>query len=150
MFVSTFVPTLLAVRGLPGSGKSSLAGTFGEAVVSADDYFSVGGIYRFDGTKLAAAHADCQARCRGLLESGMSVAVANTFTEAWEIAVYVKIAAETGARLVVVDCFDGGMTDEELARKNVHGVPQASIATMRARWVHDWRAGEQRAPWERG
>ena len=148
--MSTLVPTLLAVRGLPGSGKTTVAHQIGEAVVSADDFFDVGGIYRFDGGKLGAAHADCQARCRGLLESGMSVAVANTFTEAWEIAVYVRIAAETGARFVVVDCFDGGMTDEELARKNVHGVPQASIATMRARWVHDWRAGEQRAPWERG
>ena len=148
--MSTLAPTLLAVRGLPGSGKSSLALQFGEAVVSADDYFNVGGIYRFDLTKLGAAHADCQARCRGLLESGMSVAVANTFTEAWEIAVYVRIAAETGARFVVVDCFDGGMTDEELARKNVHGVPQASLATRRARWVQDGRAGEQRAPWDRG
>jgi hypothetical protein len=42
------------------------------------------------------------------------------------------------------------MSDEELAQKNVHGVPVAGIAAMRARWEHDWRSSDPRAPWERG
>jgi hypothetical protein len=54
--------------------------------------------------------------------------------------------------VVVVDVFDGGLTDEDLAARNVHGVPLAGIRAMRARWETDLLAAqnnEPRAPWER-
>lgn len=141
---------LYILRGLPGSGKSTLAlSLYNVEVFSADDHFMVEGEYRFDPSKLPAAHAACQDATLNTLEYGTNVAVANTFTQRWEIEPYVKIAAETGSRLVIIDLFDGGMTDEELAQKNVHGVPVKSIRDMRARWEHDWRAGDPRPPWQR-
>lgn len=145
---------LTLVRGLPGSGKSSFARSIVHIAerryVSADDFFGHGeGVYRFDPSKLGAAHAWCQSHASGCLSRRESVAVANTFTQRWEMEPYLRMAAEFGARVVVVDCFDAGMSDEELAAKNVHGVPVAGIAAMRARWEHDWRAGDPRAPWER-
>jgi len=148
---------LYIVRGLPGSGKS----TFGRSVehttgevpecFAADDFF-VGddGVYRFDRFKLPQAHAACQAGVKATLETGASCIVANTFTERWEMQPYLDMARHSDARIIVVDCYDGGMTDAELATKNVHGVPEASIAAMRQRWEHDWRSGDPRAPWERG
>lgn len=144
------VPVLFVVRGIPGSGKSTTADKICDLVYSADDYF-VGedGVYRFDGTKLKVAHERCQELVRYAISCGDSVAVANTFTQRWEMEPYLRMAAEYGSRVVVVDCFDGGMTDEKLEEINVHGVPLDGIRAMRARWEHDWRAGDPRPPWER-
>jgi hypothetical protein len=75
--------------------------------------------------------------------------VANTFTQRWEMEPYLRMASQYGARIVVIDAFDGGMTDEELAVKNIHGVPVEGIRAMRNRWEADWRAGDPRPPWER-
>lgn len=150
---------LTLVRGLPGSGKSSYArsiwiGTEADediktGICSADDFFTVKGVYTFDANKLADAHADCQYRTRMGLMAGMNIVVANTFTCRWEMEPYLQIASEVGARIVVVDCFDGGMDDATLASTNVHGVPESSIALMRGRWEHDWRSGNPVAPWLR-
>ena len=39
--------------------------------------------------------------------------------------------------LQVIDLFDGGLTDAQLAARNIHGVPEATIAKMRARYHHN-------------
>lgn len=149
---------LTLVRGLPGSGKSSFSNAiwFGDpqhdiktAIYSADDFFTVNGIYAFDGGKLGAAHADCQARTKAALMEGLNVVVNNTFSCRWEMEPYLQMAEETGARVVVVDTFDAGMDDATLASRNVHGVPESTIATMRSRWEHDWRSGNPVFPWLR-
>jgi predicted kinase len=147
---------LTLVRGLPGSGKSSYAqfikngfGADNAIVCSADDFFDKNGVYTFDGSKLAEAHADCQSRTKAGLTAGSNVVVANTFTCRWEMEPYIQIASDMGVRVVVVDCFDGGMDDATLARVNIHDVPEKSISMMRARWEHDWRNGNPIAPWFR-
>lgn len=142
-------PILMLFRGLPGSGKSTIADTTGFPVVSADDFF-VGpdGVYRFDPTRLTQAHEDCQEVAWCALASG-NVAVANTFSQGWEIQPYARIARLTGARLVVVDLFDGGRSDAALAVRNTHGVPVETIQVMRARWESNWEAADPRPPWER-
>lgn len=151
--------TLTLVRGLPGSGKSTFAETiaFGfrargqqAAVFSADDYFMVDGVYRFDPSQLAQAHGSCHRRTEEFLRHGGNAIVANTFTQAWEMTPYVFLTGTYRTRLVVVDCFDGGMSDKQLAAKNVHGVPLPAIQAMRQRWEHDWRSGDERPPWQRG
>ena len=144
---------LILVRGLPGSGKSSFARTFKDALVfAADDFFyrRGEGKYAFDPTLLGEAHLGCQRDTRGALEAGAVVVVTNTFSQRWELEAYFKIAAEVDTQVTVVDLFDNGLTDEELAERGLHGVPQDTIATMRARWEHDWKNGDHRAPWERG
>jgi len=147
---------LIIIRGLPGSGKS----TFGQSITlsgevppchSADFFMTdPNGVYHFDPSKLKMAHEFCQEAVRSALFYGESVAVANTFTQRWEMEPYLLMAAEHEARVIVVDCFDAGMTDAELAAKNIHGVSEQGIAAMRARWEHDWRSGDPRAPWARG
>ena len=61
--------------------------------------------------------------------------------------------AEFDAAYSVIDVTDGGLDDAALAARNVHGVPLAGIAAMRARWDRDLLAAqavEPRKPWERG
>ena len=156
-------PTLIIVRGLPGAGKSTIAEEFGAPVREADKfpglytYHSDGrvefhGMSRIEGEPMIArAHTWCQNQVREDLARLPPVAVvANTFTQGWEFAPYVEIARNAGARIVVVDVFDSGYSDEELADRNTHGVPEHVIARMRANWEADWRAADPRPPWERG
>ena len=142
---------LTIIRVLPGSGKSSYAESIrgNNPVCSADDFFTVNGVYTFDPSKLGEAHADCQQRTRAGLMAGMNVVVANTFTCRWEMEPYLSMAENHNARVVIVDCFDGGMDDATLASTNVHGVPLDTIAAMRARWEHNWRECNPVAPWLR-
>ena len=149
--------TLILIRGLPGSGKSSLAETLGGAYVfAADDFFVSNGEYKFNPKHLALAHATCQDRVRGALRAFpagerpfVTVVVTNTFVEAWELEPYRLIAQDRDARLVIVSLFDGGGGDAELAARNVHGVPVTTIAAMRGRFDHTL-TGDLRPPWERG
>ena len=141
---------LILVRGLPGSGKSSFGALLGPCF-AADDYFMVDGVYRFNPSGLTAAHSMCQDLTRESLRAGNPVTVvANTFSCRWEMDAYVLMArARPAVRFVVVDLFDGGLTDEELFERNVHGVPLHSIQGMRERWEHDWKVGNPIPPWQR-
>ncbi len=135
--------TLYLIRGLPGTGKTTLAERLkGNGVIrAADDYFYCeDGVYRFDPKLLPLAHADCQFRTSIGLRDGKDVVVHNTFSQRWEMQEYIDMAEKSGVRLVVLDLFDAGCTDEELVERNSHGVPLHAIQRMRERWEHDWRA----------
>ncbi|MBT5638020.1 MAG: ATP-binding protein [Candidatus Peribacter sp.] len=143
---------LTLVRGLPGAGKSTFAGS---EAIEADWWFCQGvssyklGEYEFDPSELKNAHAWCQQRTREQLESGLDATVANTFTQRWEMQSYIDMAKELGAELVVHDVYDGEQTDEVLAERNVHGVPLEAIQRMRARYEKDWENGNPMPPWAR-
>jgi len=120
--------TLFILRGLPGSGKSTLADSLGIDYVEADMFFMQDGEYKFDGTKLKAAHKWCQDRVRKIMELGMIVAVANTFTQEWEMEPYYKLAEKYGYRVysLVVENRHGGV--------NEHGVPNETLDKMENRF----------------
>lgn len=120
---------LVLIRGLPGSGKSSMARMFesmGFEHCEADKFFSKNGKYEFDPAKLTDAHAWCLAEAASKLEAGLPVVVSNTFTRQWELQPYLELAERLGAPLFVVE-----------ARGkfgNVHGVDGSHVERMRARW----------------
>ena len=123
--------TLYIVRGLPGSGKSSLAKKVTELAYSADDFFTnKKGEYNFNAKLLGKAHEWCWGKVRDAMFIGAeAVAVANTFTQAWEAERYYQIAEEYGYSVFVIECQnDFG---------NVHDVPQESIDAMKERWEKD-------------
>ena len=163
---------LFLIRGLPGSGKDTLAkrlkgpGLAPSSVVrihSADDFFlkakrvhkgvfhTFNGelVYKFDPKKLPQAHKACQEDCDASLEDGYDVAICNTFSCRWELQPYLDLAKKHDATVIVMDLFDAGLTDEELAERNTHGVPVESIAAMRRRWESEWTMYSPLPPWER-
>ena len=145
--------SLILIRGLPSSGKSTLA--WQELLnvpqsFEADDYFYVDEEYKFDPTKLADAHKDCQERVMKAMKTGdENIIVSNTFTQRWEMQPYINLAEKFGWKLVVIDLFDGGCDDAELHERNVHDVPLKTFAHMRKNYEHSWSTGNPIPPWER-
>jgi len=131
--------TMTIMRGLPGSGKSTkakkIAAETGAIIVSADNFF-VGhdGVYRFEPSRIGDAHASCYEGAVNAVTRGNSVIVDNTNTQKWEFQKYVELSIATGMVINIVTVYDGGLSDEALARRNTHDVPVEAIARMRARW----------------
>lgn len=127
---------LILIRGLPGSGKSTmasrilLASHFSHIPMfhfESDMYFiDHRGEYVFNPEKLKDAHRWCQETVRTHLFSGNSVIVSNTFTQKWEAQPYIEMADACGAQLEI-QVAQGNFENE-------HGVPPETIEKMRARW----------------
>ena len=131
---------LILIRGLPGSGKTTFAKAIQEEadadIWSADDYFlNDEGEYVFNGKDLVAAHSCCQMNVEASMNVGENlIVVHNTFTRLWEFVAYDKLAEKFGYLVRIINCYDGGCTDEQLAERNIHDVPIETIRNMRERW----------------
>jgi len=126
--------TLFLLRGLPGSGKTTLANQLGGFLVEADRYFMEYGEYKFDASKLKEAHAWCRNQVKEWMETNdrgfdvPRIVVSNTFTQEWEMKPYFDLAKEHGYTVfsLIVENRHGG--------KNVHDCPEETIAKMRERF----------------
>lgn len=132
---------LYLIRGLPGTGKSTLALNLADGgavynIVEADEFFMADGVYRFDASKLAMAHARCRERVYDLFVifgAAAEISVANTFSRRWEMQPYRDMAKSFGVEVTELTVRTDH-TDAELAARSIHGVPAETIAAMRARW----------------
>lgn len=120
---------LILVRGLPGSGKSTIARKFVGVHLEADMYFMQDGEYKFDVNKLRQAHEWCQEQTRNWLKPDARVVVSNTFTTMKELRPYFEIAREFGIVPNVIVA-QGNF-------KNEHNVPEETLTKMKARFTYD-------------
>lgn len=130
---------LTIMRGLPGSGKSHLARRLGGLVLSTDDFYLSGGIYRYDPTRREEAHAWNQGRAADAMHRGVEhVIIDNTCSKAWEARPYVEHAVSTGYEIRFASPrTPWAWNVAECAKRNTHGVPLDAIAAMLRRWEHD-------------
>lgn len=107
--------------------------------------------YRFEKALQGHAHAWCLGQVRNELarSEDAAIVVHNVFSQRWEMEPYFRLASNFGARVTVTRLFDGGCRDEDLARRNSHGVPLEIIRKFRDQWEHDWKNGHPVSPWER-
>lgn len=119
---------LVLIRGLPGSGKTTIAKAMaGYSHYEADQYFSrVDGEYRFDPAQLKDAHQWCQDCVDDELADGQNVVVANTFSQRWEMQPYMNMAKRMGIKVRVITA--------KGRFESIHGVPAEKIEAMRQRW----------------
>lgn len=114
---------LTIIRGLPGSGKTTLARTIPALHVEADMFFMRNGKYEYNPKRIKEAHTWCQSVARFALGYGADVVVSNTFTTLKEIEPYLSM---TWDKLEVIKCVG------EFG--SVHDVPEETLAKMKARW----------------
>uniref|UniRef100_A0A8C2UD73 NEDD4 binding protein 2 like 2 n=1 Tax=Coturnix japonica TaxID=93934 RepID=A0A8C2UD73_COTJA len=134
---------LLILRGLPGSGKSTLSRFLLDhsrdgVVLSTDDYFRQQDGYTYNAAQLGDAHDWNQKRAKQAMEQGKSpVIIDNTNTQAWEMKPYVEVALEKGYRVEFREPDTWWKFDpEELEKRNKHGVTREKIAQMLERYEY--------------
>lgn len=119
-------PLLVIVRGLPGSGKTTLARQIARSCgylhFENDMFFETPAGYRFDRAQLTAAQQWCFRAARDSLVAGQKVVVSNTFVRTVHMEEFLALTDSVS----VIECTgDYG---------SVHAVPLEIIASMRERW----------------
>lgn len=121
---------LVLIRGLPGSGKTTMARSMapeGYKHIEADMFFvNEKGEYSYDREKVAAAHHWCLCETFRALSNGAKVVVSNTFTQRFEVEPYFEIAEIFGIKSRIIEAKGNW--------ENTHGVPATVVDDMRKRW----------------
>lgn len=133
-----YVGDLILLRGVPGSGKTTLGEVIlytpgsnnTNNVLSADDFFiDENGNYNFDPTKLKEAHNQCQLKCAERMKLQLSkIVVANTFTQDWEMKTYFEMAERYRYRVHTV------VVENRHGNRNIHEVPEDKVQIMKDRF----------------
>ena len=122
------------VRGVPGSGKTTLAKgiakKYNTKEFEADHYLlNSEGKYEYDKSKLARAHTKCIVQGFKHLQRNNAVVFANTFIHKSDIEFYAKYMKEQGINAEVY------IAQPSFAGKSLHNVPDEAVEKMRREMI---------------
>lgn len=123
--------SLILLRGLPGSGKSTFANLLSEngkyPMFSVDDYFTNGisNEYVFDFKNNHLAYKQCEEFTKAAMEAKVKkIFVHNTFTIDWELEPYFKLASVFNYTIFAVT------VENYHQNKNIHNVSDDQLQKM--------------------
>jgi predicted kinase len=104
-------PVLFLIRGLPGSGKTSLAkkiaSDIGGVHLRSSMYFDTGNRGSSKSSALQQSHEWCRHKAFVYLRNGMNVVISNTFAQMWEMQPYLDLLPrEDIIVLIKRNCFE--------------------------------------------
>lgn len=140
---------LFLLRGVPGSGKSTVAElfalfgnwiTYKYGYVAADDYWTEDNPY--DHNQIGNAHNWCKDAVKKWMDVGTNViAVHNTFTREWEMQPYFDMATLHGYRVHVLT------VENWHGSQSIHDVPYKTVKKMEERFEHKLAPPEPPPEW---
>lgn len=133
--------TLIIIRGVQGSGKTTLAQMIMRSEgyterwgpddrwchFEADMYFinPITGEYIFDGTKIGQAHRWCECNVNESMKEGKNIIVSNMFVKRKEMQVYLEMAEKYGYSTQEIICKGNFPNSHGVAKEKVEGRKQA-------------------------
>lgn len=129
--------TIFLLRGVPGSGKTTMArfltsliGESEAACFSADDFMlNSQGVYEYDRARLPEVHDKCQRGVRAAMEAGkQAIFVHNTMTREWEMDDYFQMADSYGYRVVSL------IVENRHGNKSVYNLKEEDYDRFRERF----------------
>lgn len=122
--------SLIILRGLPGSGKSSLASLLSKAICSADDYLiNREGNYIWTESRVIQAHKWCERKCERFMKKQIFlIVIDNVSVKSKDMRPYRKLAKEYGYKVysVIVENRHRGI--------NTHNVSKEIMKSMRKKF----------------
>lgn len=134
---------LVIVRGLPGSGKTTLAKsmlsefTDGGFLFEADQWFEKDGAYSYRHEQIQAAHDWCLAATTAHLvdNTAQPVFVANTFVLHEHVKPYLQAARDLNHTVYILEPLTAWAFNPDVcARSSQHRVPVTTIQRMFQQW----------------
>ena len=115
--------SLILLRGIPGSGKSTIAALFTNALaVDADAFHTTPeGVYAWRPENAKSAHAWCIQRAESYMDDDRDVVVHNTFTQDWEMKPYFELAEKYGYRVHTL------IVENRHGSTSIHNVPDKDV-----------------------
>lgn len=143
--------TLILMRGVSGSGKSTIAKKIADnansenwipVIYSTDDFFMVEDEYRFDPKRLGEFHAANVHRTESaMIDRRPCIIIDNTNTQAWEMKPYVELANAHGYTVQIVEpepvSFDELMARQAQRADQNKSLPAEVVQRMLSRYENN-------------